>query len=115
MTWRKTNKYSAKKCEVDGITFASRKEAKRYQELKLLERAGEISNLNRQVKFNLLPSQHDSSGKVIERGVSYIADFTYFDKKGDWIVEDTKGVRTPEYILKRKMMLYFTGIRIVEV
>lgn len=119
MMWGKQNKYSARKCEVDGITFASRHEAKRYRELRLLEKAGEISNLNWQVKFDLLPSQHGSDGKVIERGVQYIADFTYFDKNNEWVVEDAKGCKTGTayavFVLKRKMMLYFHGIKVVEV
>ena len=115
MRWRSQNKFGARKCVVDGIEFDSAREAKRYRELALLLAVGEISDLNRQVKFDLLPAQHDSRGKVVERGVSYVADFTYFDKKGEWIVEDAKGMRTRDYVLKRKMMLYFHGIRIVEV
>lgn len=105
------------------MTFDSKKEYKRYCELLLLERAGEITELRRQVKCVLIPSQYEPDiigkrggvkrGKLIEREVSYIADFVYF-QNGKMVVEDTKGFRTPDYIMKRKMMLYFHGIRIKE-
>ncbi len=126
---RKSKYRSEKICE-DGMVFDSKKEARRYRELKLLESAGEISSLERQIKFMLLPEQRASStqvykrgkhkgrpkpGKILERECSYIADFVYRDKDGKPVVEDTKGVRTKDYILKRKMMLYFYGIRITEV
>ena len=107
------SKYANEKAVAGGLQFESRKEARRYQELRLLERAGEIQNLQRQVKFELLPSQR-YNGKVIERPVNYIADFTYTEN-GKLVVEDTKGFRTKEYMLKRKMMLYLCGIRIREV
>lgn len=108
------SKYKAKKTEVDGIAFDSKKEAKRYQELKLFEKTKVISNLQRQVKFELIPSQK-IDGKVAERACSYVADFVYSDKQGNTIVEDTKGVKTKDYIIKRKLMLYVHGIRIKEV
>ena len=74
-----------------------------------------IKDLERQVKFVLIPAQYEN-GKLIERAVTYIADFVYTDvKTGEKVVEDTKGMRTKEYILKRKMMLYLRGIRIKEV
>ena len=119
------SKYKAHKTEIDGIEFDSKKEARRYTELKLLERAGEISNLQMQVKFVLIPAQREPDtvgarggihkGKLIEHECSYIADFTYLDEKGEQVVEDTKGFRTPEYKIKRKLMLYVHGIRIKEV
>lgn len=110
------SKYGAKKTVFQGITFDSQKEAQRYAELRLLERGKVISDLQLQVKFDLIPVQKDADGKVIERAVTYVADFTYTDKRtGEFIVEDTKGMKTKEYILKRKMMLYFHGIRIREV
>ena len=110
------SKYHAKKITWNGETFDSKKEFYRYQELLLLQRAGKISNLERQVKIPLMPSQKDENGKVIERAVTYIADFVYFDtEQNKTIVEDAKGVRTPEYILKRKMALYLNHIRIHEV
>lgn len=91
----------------DGITHDSIKEANRWCELKLLERAGVISDLRRQVKFELLPKQGKS------RAVHYIADFVYI-KDGKQIVEDVKGFRTKEYKLKKLMLLYFHGIKIKE-
>lgn len=79
----------------------------------LLERAGAIQNLQRQVKYQLIPSQR-IAGKVVERACSYVADFVY-DRDGETVVEDTKGVKTPEYIIKRKLMLWVHGIRIREI
>ena len=109
----------------DGITHASKREATRWTELKLLEKAGKISNLKRQVKYELIPAQYekcleiDQKGKfkriLIERECAYIADFEYLDQHGNKVVEDTKGVRTKDYIIKRKLMLYKHGIRIREV
>lgn len=122
----KKSKYGAKKTVIDGITFDSQKEARRYNELRMMEKAGSISNLQRQVKFTLIPNQREPDtigkrggiikGKLIEREVAYIADFVYTDKTtGETVVEDTKGFRTADYIIKRKMMLFFYGIRIKEV
>ena len=109
------SKYGNRKIFADGQSFDSLKEYRRWRELKLLERAGEIGLLRRQVPFDLLPAQYDDrTGKLIERGVRYVADFVY-QTDGFTVVEDTKGMRTKEYILKRKMMLYFHGIRIQEV
>lgn len=106
-------KYRNKKITIDGITFDSKKEANRWMELKLLERAGEISHLARQVKYELIPSQK-IDGKVVERACSYVADFVYLEK-GKTVVEDTKGFKTPDYIIKRKLMLQVHGIHIREV
>lgn len=92
----------------DGILHDSIKEANRWCELNLLLRAGKIQDLQRQVKFELIPKQDG------ERAVSYIADFVYTEN-GETVVEDVKGVRTKEYKLKKKMMLYFHGIRIKEI
>ena len=109
------SKYGNKKTVVDGITFDSQREAQRWFELRLLERGKEISNLMRQVPYQLIPAQR-INGKVVEKAVDYIADFTYTDNRtGETVIEDAKGVRTKEYILKRKMMLYFHGIQIKEV
>lgn len=108
------SKYNSKKTVLDGQVFDSKKEANRYQELLLLEKAGVIKNLSRQVKFVLIPSQRDDTGKVIERECSYKADFTY-EEGIKTVVEDVKGYRTKEYIIKRKLMLYQYGIRIREV
>ena len=139
------NKYRNKKIEVDGIVFDSKKEANRYRELKLLEDAGEIINLQRQVKFLLIPSQREPDkrgarggivkGNLLERECSYIADFVYavpiyYEKQYtttegktgkmevvddfELVVEDTKGFRTADYKIKRKLMLYVHGIKIKE-
>lgn len=117
------NKYKSRKITKNGITFDSLKEYRRFCELVLLERAGRIQNLQRQVKFQLIPAQYEPDtigkrgsirrGKCLERAITYVADFVYIED-GKQIVEDSKGVRTKEYILKRKMMLYFHGIRIKE-
>lgn len=128
MAWThyKSNKYSNKKVIVDGITFDSKREANRYSELLLLEQAGAISNLQRQVKYVLIPAQREPDtigarggihkGKIIEKECSYYADFVYFDReKQEIVVEDTKGMKTTEYIIKRKLMLFRHGIRIREI
>lgn len=111
----KVNKYQAQKCVYDGLQFDSKREANRYAELILLSRSGQITSLKRQVKFELIPAQKDEEGKCVERVVSYIADFVYQDENGQTVVEDTKGVRTKEYVIKRKLMLYKYGIKIREI
>lgn len=125
MTYRK---YKNRKIIVDGIKFDSKKEATRYKELKMLEKAGIIHDVQRQVKYVLIPAQYEPTssvyvkgnnkgkpkkGKLIERECAYYADFVYI-RNGDTIVEDTKGIRTTEYIIKRKLMLYVHNIRIRE-
>lgn len=110
----KRQKYGNSKITIDGIRFDSKREAQRWQELRLMERAGRITDLRRQVKFVLIPSQRGEDGKVIEKQVAYIADFVYL-KDGKTVVEDSKGYRTEAYRLKKKMMLYFFHIRIQEV
>ena len=93
----------------DGIRHDSRKEANRWEELKLLQRAGKIKNLQRQVKFELTPKLADF------RASYYIADFVYEDlASGKTVVEDCKGMRTDVYMLKKKMMFWRYGIRILE-
>lgn len=102
------NKYGARKVKApDGQVFDSVKEYHRWGMLKLLERAGRISDLKRQVSYELIPKQQG------ERACSYVADFTYMED-GKLVVEDCKGFRTPEYRLKRKLMLWVHGIRIKE-
>ena len=121
------NKYQAIKTTVNGIEFPSRKEARRYQDLLLLQRAGVIKKLERQVKFVLIPAQYETTirygkkgqrlkdgQKLLEKECSYVADFVY-EENGKRIVEDTKGIKTKDYIIKRKLMLYVHGIRIREV
>ena len=128
MAWQNynANKYSNKKVVVDGVTFDSKREANRYQELLFLERVGEIKNLKTQVKYTLIPSQFEKvwnprkkayeKGKCLERECSYIADFVYVDiKSGEIVVEDTKGFKTKDYIIKRKLMLYVHDIKIKEI
>lgn len=107
------SKYHAKKCTYKDMTFDSVKEANRYRELELMERAGIIKNLERQKVYELIPSQRDADGKVLERAVRYIADFVY-EEDGYPVVEDCKGMRTDTYILKRKLMLWKYGIKIKE-
>lgn len=124
------NKLNAQKTVVDGITFASKHEANRYCELKLLQRAGKITNLQWQVPYELIPNQYETikeitkTGKVkekkvlIERAVKYIADFQY-EKDGKTIVEDAKGFKGGAtygvFVLKRKMMFWRYGIVVEEV
>lgn len=118
------SKYKAKKVTVGDQKFDSKKEYQRWKELSLLERAGKISDLRRQVKYVLIPAQYKPDtigprggvrkGALLEREVSYIADFVYI-QDGKQIVEDVKGVRTDTYILKRKLMLWLHNIRIREV
>ena len=118
-----------KRRTADGILHDSTKEARRWNELKLLERAGVITGLQRQVKYILIPKQEETyerispkTGKRLTDGVrtlehecAYVADFVYQDAKtGELIVEDTKGVRTKDYIIKRKLMLWLYSIRIKE-
>ena len=105
------SKYKNKKVTICGIQFDSQMEAKRYFELTYLLRAGEIRNLKRQVKYELIPKQ----GKL--RAVTYVADFVYEEKaNGTWrkVVEDTKGMRTEVYKIKKKLMKYIHGIDILE-
>lgn len=108
-------KYNNKKVTVNGQVFDSKKEANRYKELLLLEKAGAIKDLRMQVKFTLIPAQRDeATGKVVERECSYKADFVY-SEDDKTVVEDVKGFRTKEYVIKRKLMLWRYGIRIREV
>ena len=108
------NKYHNRKIVREGETYDSVKEYRRAKELELLEKNGVIKYLKRQVRFEIMPSQRGEDGKVVERAVTYIADFVYFED-GNLIVEDTKGFRTKDYIIKRKLMRYLLGINIREV
>lgn len=102
------SKYSAIKTEVDGYLFASRREAARYSELKILEKAGEISDLELQPQYPCVVN-----GKLI---CKYIADFRYTsNKRGNVVIEDAKGFKTPVYRLKKKMVEAIYNIIIVEV
>ena len=131
-------KLNNQKVTIDGIEFDSRKEAQRYKELLLLQRAGVIQNLELQKRYELIPAQYETveTGEYykigvkkgqpktkqvcIEQSVVYIADFVY-EEKGQTVVEDVKGFRDPssatyaKFVLKRKMMLWIHGIKIKEV
>lgn len=121
--------YNVKTKTSDGLIFDSYKAARRWEQLLLLYKAGKISGLERQVVFELLPNQYETyeryskSGKrlkdghrLLERKVDYVADFVYTDAlTGENIVEDAKGVRTKDYIIKRKLMYAVHGIKIREV
>ena len=131
------SKYRSKKVTVGGMTFDSKKEYRRWCELNLLQKAGKITDLERQVPFKLIPAQKrtvetgerykrdnlargiragDPKTKEVclEQSCVYIADFVYREN-GRQVVEDTKGVRTADYIIKRKLMLWRYGIKIREV
>ena len=122
------SKYNAKKVEYNGMTFDSKRELKRYKELELLQEAGEIKNLQRQVKYVLIPAQREpdtigkrggvKKGKTIEKECTYVADFVY-EEDGDTVVEDVKGCKVggaySVFTIKRKLMLYVYGIMIKEV
>lgn len=123
----KRSKYHSKKIEVNGITYDSKKEYKRHVELSLLFQAGTITDLQRQVKFVLIPAQYETferygkkgqrlkdGQRCIEKECAYIADFVY-KENGKKVVEDVKGFKTPDYKIKRKLMLWVHGIRIKEV
>lgn len=112
------SKYHNSKIFIDGIKFDSKREAKRYSELKILETAGKISDLKLQQKFILIPAQYEcrngKKGKCVERECAYKADFSYLEN-GEIVVEDVKGFRTDVYKIKRKLMLHVHGIRIKEI
>lgn len=114
MRYPRRAKYGNRQVELDGLRFDSKREAQRYVELKLLERAGEISDLQLQVPFEIIPGVADEqTGRILQKPTTYIADFTYRDH-GQFVVEDAKGYRTEVYRLKRKLMLWRHGIRIKE-
>ena len=120
------SKYGNKKVKHNVRTLDSRRERKRYYELEVLEKAGEISDLRLQVPFEIIPAIYEtveiqlktkvkSVQKCVQRAAHYVADFVYMDKDGNQVVEDAKGFRTPEYLLKKKMMRAFLGITIKEI
>jgi len=102
------SKYNARKAVVDGITFHSQKEARQYSELKLLQRAGEIRDIKLQPQFTLQPGFRDADGEWV-KPIKYIADFLVTYSDGRQEVLDSKGFRTKEYAIKRKMFLYTHG------
>ena len=107
------SKYHNKKVEYKGIVFDSVKERNYYMYLEGLLQAGEITDLELQVKYELQPRFTAVNGKVI-RPITYIADFVYKDKDGKTVIVDVKGFRTDVYRLKKKLMLY-KGYDIIEV
>lgn len=123
------SKYHSRKVKRDGMIFDSMKEARRWNELHLLERAGAITELRRQVKYILIPAQRAPSvigprggvkqGELLEREVSYYADFVYQDEHGNTVVEDVKGYKDGQayalFSVKRKLMLFNYGIKVREV
>ena len=109
---RAKSKYGNHPMVINGIRFDSVKEGNRWMELQMLQKAGVISDLQRQVKFELQPEFYYKGKKI--RPINYIADFTYYEN-GEYIVEDVKGVKTREYQNKKKQMLYIHGIEIKEV
>jgi hypothetical protein len=126
---RKRNKYGSRKIERDGQVFDSLLEYRRWRELLLLERAGKIQDLQRQVSFELIPAQYEEipTGEYyvrgerkgqekikrvcVEQSVVYVADFVYTED-GKQIVEDTKGFETKDFIIKRKLLLWVHGIKL---
>lgn len=135
---QKVNKLGNISITIDGITFQSRREGNRYCELKLLQRAGKISNLELQKRYELIPAQYEvieigeyykngskkgqpKTKKVcVEQAVDYVADFVY-EENGKTVVEDSKGFRDPssaayaKFVIKRKLMLWKYGIFVKEV
>lgn len=108
-------KYGNRKVTLDGHQFDSKREAARYSQLQLLERAGQITDLELQPRFELIPKQRRDDGKP-ERACEYVADFRYTDvRTGQQVIEDAKGMRTRDYIMKRKLMLQVHGISVREV
>lgn len=121
----KVGKYHNRKVITeDGEKFDSRGEYLRWRELCNMQELGYIHDLQRQVKFELVPAQREpdtvgarggiKKGKIIEMPINYIADFVYYTSNGEKVVEDYKGFRTQTYILKRKLMLYMHGVKLVE-
>lgn len=111
--YARKNKYKNKITYYENIRFSSKKEAQRYIELKLLEKTNQIKELELQKKFELQPS-YKKNGKTI-RSINYYADFYYYDIiKGKYIVEDTKGMKTEVYKLKKKIFEYKYDITIIE-
>ena len=101
---KKKNKYNATKTKIDGIKFDSIGESRRYAELKLLERAGAITALELQPRFELQPT-FKKNGKT-HRSITYTADFKYIDNKGNTIIEDFKGFETRDFKMRKKMFEY---------
>ena len=114
-TRRTGQKYGNEKVlDADGLRFDSKAEHRRWIYLRHLEAKGEIGDLRRQVPFELIPATPKPSGGK-ERACVYVADFVYVNESGDEVVEDVKGAVTPEFRLKRKLMLWQHGIEVKEI
>ena len=125
----KSKYYNIKTKTTDGVVFDSAKEARRWEQLLLLQKAGKIVELQRQVAYELIPAQYETyprfskkgdrlkdGQRLVERQCVYYADFVYTDaESGETIVEDVKGVRTKEFVIKRKLMYAVHGIKVKEV
>ena len=123
---KRKSKYGNKKVTYDGMKFDSEKEMYRYIRLKSMQEEGLISDLRMQVPFEIIPAVYEEETiqlktkvktitKCVQRAAYYVADFVYKDQDGNEIILDTKGYRTKEYLLKKKMMRAFLGITIKEV
>lgn len=113
-----TSKYHNTKIELDGLIFDSKKEAKVYCDLQRMKQAGEIKDFTRQQSFELIPAQYETINgkkKCVEKSVKYVADFVVAHNNGDTEVLDAKGMRTPIYIIKRKLMRYINNIGVKEI
>jgi hypothetical protein len=110
----KRQKYGNTKVTDGDLTFDSKAEHKRWVYLSMMERAKNITDLRLQHEFEIIPAQESPSGKRI-RATVYRADFTYRDKAGKLVVEDVKGAVTPEFRIKRKLMLHVHGIEVQEI
>lgn len=118
------SKYGNQKITIDNITFDSTGEGLRYKELKLLAKTGQITDLQLQKKFIIVPEIREpdtvgprggvKKGKLIQSAAYYVADFVYYDKNGKLVVEDFKGFKTDLYKLKKKLMKYIYDIDIKE-
>lgn len=118
------SKYGNQKITIDNITFDSTGEGLRYKELKLLAKTGQITDLQLQKKFVIVPEIREpdtvgsrggvKKGKLIQSAAYYVADFVYYDKNGKLVVEDFKGFKTDLYKLKKKLMKYIYDIDIKE-
>lgn len=112
MRFKRPPKYNNTKTVIDGVTFASKEEAKRWCELLLLLRAGQIAELQRQVRYELAPSVKFPGDSRAKPALAYWADFTYRDAAGALVVEDTKGVATDVYRVKKHLMMSVHGIAV---
>ena len=109
------SKFNAMKVTIDGVTFDSKKEAARYQELRLMERAGLIKDLELQPEYELIGAYRRQDGKWIQ-AIKYRADFRYLDTQTcKRIVEDVKGMQTQVYLIKKKILLWkYPDINFIE-